>query len=360
MARRAGLLSAALFGVVAWSCGAWAEQGFYVGAGVGANFAGDADVSGAGTNADVDLSAGFGAFGTAGYAFGQGLRLEAEFGLRRNDVDSILGAAGTGEIESWSLLGNVVYDFGIDGPLTPYVGAGAGLAEVDFDNVGPIGGSTINDDDRVFALQGILGASFELDEQLQLFADYRYFKTADPDVTTAAGARLDAEYDSHTVFVGLRFRFAAPPPPAPEPQPVAEREPAPPPEPEPMVEPEPEPEPAPPPEPEVVRDFIVFFDWDKSDLRPDALAILRDAAGYAKSGGFTRIVATGHADRSGPDAYNMRLSQRRAEAVRGELMRLGVPADYITTVAKGEREPLVPTPDGVREPQNRRVEIVLN
>jgi outer membrane protein OmpA-like peptidoglycan-associated protein len=68
---------------------------------------------------------------------------------------------------------------------------------------------------------------------------------------------------------------------------------------------------------------------------------------------------TGHADRAGPDSYNMALSMRRADAVKAVLVREGVPANQIAVVARGESQPLVPTADGVREPQNRRVEIVL-
>jgi OmpA-OmpF porin, OOP family len=71
------------------------------------------------------------------------------------------------------------------------------------------------------------------------------------------------------------------------------------------------------------------------------------------------IVATGHADRSGPDNYNVRLSERRATAVKNQLVREGVPAGIIQTAGKGERENLVQTADGVREPRNRRVEIVF-
>jgi outer membrane protein OmpA-like peptidoglycan-associated protein len=72
-----------------------------------------------------------------------------------------------------------------------------------------------------------------------------------------------------------------------------------------------------------------------------------------------RIGVTGHADKSGPDAYNMALSLRRANNVKDELVRDGVPAASIVVVGRGESQPLVPTADGVREPQNRRVEIVL-
>ena len=105
--------------------------------------------------------------------------------------------------------------------------------------------------------------------------------------------------------------------------------------------------------------FLVFFDWDRSALTPEARKIIASAADEFKRTGSTRIVATGHTDLSGSPQYNLRLSERRAEAVKAELIRLGVPATVITTIGKGEEDPLVPTKDGVREAQNRRVEIVI-
>ncbi len=105
--------------------------------------------------------------------------------------------------------------------------------------------------------------------------------------------------------------------------------------------------------------YLVFFDWDRYDLTEEARRVVVAAANNALAGKIVHVQATGHADRSGPDAYNMKLSEKRAETVRDELVRLGVPASEIAIAWKGEREPLVPTPDGVREPQNRRVEIVF-
>ena len=102
-------------------------------------------------------------------------------------------------------------------------------------------------------------------------------------------------------------------------------------------------------------DFLVFFDFDSSALTGQAQGILGDAQSKAKSGASITVV--GHADRAGSADYNLGLSQRRADAVKAELVRLGVSAGAISTDAKGETEPLVPTDDGVPEPQNRRVEI---
>jgi outer membrane protein OmpA-like peptidoglycan-associated protein len=105
--------------------------------------------------------------------------------------------------------------------------------------------------------------------------------------------------------------------------------------------------------------FMVFFDWDKSDLTQRALETIQSAADAYKAKGGAQINATGHTDTSGPEGYNMALSLRRANAVKDQLIRDGVNPSDISVVGKGETQLLVPTPDGVREAQNRRVEIVL-
>jgi OOP family OmpA-OmpF porin len=103
--------------------------------------------------------------------------------------------------------------------------------------------------------------------------------------------------------------------------------------------------------------FLVFFDWDKYVVTPEGRRVVASAAEAFKTSGRATIVATGYTDLSGPPAYNYKLSERRAAAVKAELVRLGVPATSIRTIGRGENDPLVPTADGVREPQNRRVEI---
>ena len=111
--------------------------------------------------------------------------------------------------------------------------------------------------------------------------------------------------------------------------------------------------------PRPVGPFIVFFDWDKDEITPQAAAILDNAAQAYQTTGQAQVMLAGHADRSGSDAYNVGLSQRRANNVRSYLAGRGVPDGSMTTEAFGESRPLVDTADGVREPQNRRVEITF-
>lgn len=111
--------------------------------------------------------------------------------------------------------------------------------------------------------------------------------------------------------------------------------------------------------PPEVGPFLVFFDFDSAGVRADAAAILDDAAEAWRKFGIVRLQVIGHTDRSGPASYNQGLSERRAAAIRAELVQRGIPPADIVSLARGESEPLVPTGDGVREPQNRRVEITF-
>ena len=122
---------------------------------------------------------------------------------------------------------------------------------------------------------------------------------------------------------------------------------------------EPPPPPPPPPAPPPPQAFMVFFDWDSTRLSPASLNVLEQARDAFKARQGARVTATGHTDTTGTEAYNMALSLRRANAVKDALVKLGVPAAAITTVGRGEAGLLVQTGDGVREPQNRRVEITI-
>ncbi|MGE3774940.1 MAG: OmpA family protein [Gammaproteobacteria bacterium] len=124
-----------------------------------------------------------------------------------------------------------------------------------------------------------------------------------------------------------------------------------------QVEAPPPPPPAAPPPPATPENYLVFFDFDRADITDEGRAVLQNVVDDAAGQTVSRVVATGHADTSGSARYNERLSQRRADAVRAALSDLQLETGGIVTEARGETEPLVPTGDGVREPQNRRVEI---
>jgi outer membrane protein OmpA-like peptidoglycan-associated protein len=103
--------------------------------------------------------------------------------------------------------------------------------------------------------------------------------------------------------------------------------------------------------------YIVFFDWDKDNITADAAQTLDNAVSAYRNCGNAAVMVAGHADRSGSPTYNVGLSQRRATNVQAYLSARGIPGAAITTRAFGETQNRVPTPDGVRNDQNRRVEI---
>ena len=116
---------------------------------------------------------------------------------------------------------------------------------------------------------------------------------------------------------------------------------------------------APAPAVQPARSYLVFFDWDKATLTDRARQIIKEAADNSTHVQYTRIEVNGYTDTSGTPQYNMGLSIRRADAVKAELIKDGVPAAAIATQGFGETHLLVPTGAGVREPQNRRVEIIV-
>ncbi|HSE77839.1 MAG TPA: OmpA family protein [Alphaproteobacteria bacterium] len=327
-----------------------APRGFYLALGGGFNRPLNSDLNGGGLNAELSYDNGWGAVGALGYALPGGFRVEFELAYRANDTDTFGGLRASGDSTVWSGLVNVVYELSTGTSFSPYAGIGVGGARVALD-ARPIALTSVDDDDTRFAYQGLIGVAYALGPQLRLWFDYRYFATQDPEFRRSTGVQFDSEYRAHTVMAGIRYLFGPPRVP---------REAA-----APAVTP-PAAAPTPPTAaPRAVlpvslqRNFLVFFDWDRSDLSSEARQAIANAAASAKSGNVARIIATGHADRSGSVRYNQGLSERRAAAVRTELIRLGIPVAQIVIVGKGETAPLVPTADGVREPQNRRVEIVL-
>lgn len=112
------------------------------------------------------------------------------------------------------------------------------------------------------------------------------------------------------------------------------------------------------PEPKVMPGtYYVFFDFDKSNIDLSAEVLLKKVADQVSEFLPDQVYIAGHADRAGSEKYNQKLSERRAEAVSKKLMEYGVYGALIKSEAFGEKAPKVPTKDGVKEPQNRFVEI---
>lgn len=156
------------------------------------------------------------------------------------------------------------------------------------------------------------------------------------------------------------------PAPAPEPKPEPAPAPAPAPEPAPAPAPAPAPEPAPAPivapEPAPTSERVTysadaFFDFDKAVLKPEGKAKLEDLVSKLEGTDLEVIVATGHTDWTGTDAYNMKLSMRRAQAVKAFLVSKGIPESRVFTEGKGEREPVADNRTRQGRAQNRRVEV---
>jgi OmpA-OmpF porin, OOP family len=201
------------------------------------------------------------------------------------------------------------------------------------------------------AWQGIVGVSYPLAmvmPGLDLTLEYRYLGALNdqafhgrhyqPYGLNEGNVSL-SQAANHSIMLGVRYAlFQPPPPPPPAPPPVQQAAPA----------------------PEPSRTYLVFFDWDRSDLTERARQIVAEAAQASTHVQTTRLEVNGYTDLSGTAAYNQKLSVRRARAVQAELVRDGVPEGEIEIHGYGESNPLVPTAKGVREPQNRRVEIILH
>lgn len=144
------------------------------------------------------------------------------------------------------------------------------------------------------------------------------------------------------------------PAPAPEPAPAAKAE-------EPAPTPAPAPAPAPaaaaPSSEKVTFSADAFFDFDKSVLKPEGKAKLADLVSKLQGTDIEVIIATGHTDWTGTDAYNMKLSMRRAKAVKAFLVSKGIPADRVFTEGKGESQPVADNRTREGRAKNRRVEV---
>jgi OmpA-OmpF porin, OOP family len=354
-------------------------SGVYVGLGAGFNYQEDQGIGSitvpgpvlpgrpltANTSSlNVNYGTGYVLLGSIGYGLGNGLRFEAEGRYSDNGVNKITGTpnpnSSSGRSQIYGVMANALYDFDLSswgiGGFYPYVGVGAGYGwqnvALDFrSSPNPFNYyGNVNGTEGDFAAQAIAGFGVPIAAVpgLSLTVEYRYYAlignhsyngyVETPGATAATTRVTPTRFSLNTVgnqegIVGLRYAFnVAPPPPPPPPPPVV----------------------VPP-----TRSYLVFFDWDKATLTARATQIIREAADASTHVQYTRIEVDGYTDTSGTPRYNQGLSVRRAEAVAAELVHDGVPRNAISIQGFGETHLLVPTGPGVREPQNRRVEIII-
>jgi outer membrane protein OmpA-like peptidoglycan-associated protein len=293
-----------------------------------------------GGNGDIKTRVGPALQASVGYGLGNGLRLELEGFYSYNSFTgpTDAGFAAGGHEQKYGPMVNVLYDFvGLTPYVQPYIGAGAGYLWATENNlhIGTVHASNQTEGD--FAYQAIVGAALPIASApgLALTADYRFVGLTGS--RTYSGTPVNIKLDSNhnnVVMIGFRYAFGqAPPPVAPAPAVVA-------------------------PSP-VSRSYLVFFDWDKATLTDRARQIVSEAAANSTKVQYTSLEVNGYTDTSGTAQYNQGLSVRRAQAVAAELVKDGVPKSAIAIQGFGETHLLVATGPGVREPQNRRVEIII-
>lgn len=352
----------------------------------------DFDVNNGAGTVTTDTKEGYDFGGSVGYDFGA-FRLEAETSYREGDIDALaadsvglprvgpngagVAPAGSypaaGDLNILSFMANGLFDFGADDGLQGFVGGGIGVARTDVQaSANPRTPGVFDDSSTGLAWQLLAGVRAPLSDSWDAGLRYRLFTAENVDIVDTLGRANEGKVRTHSILGTLTYNFGG----APEPEPtqtcwngsvipasaVCPEKPMP-------------PKPMPtqtcwngavipatatcPAKPEACKTgpYIVFFEWDKSDITPDAATILNNAVSAYANCGTAAVMLAGHADASGAKTYNVGLSQRRNAAVRAYLSSRGIPDARISSEAFGESKLRVPTADGVRELQNRRVEV---
>jgi outer membrane protein OmpA-like peptidoglycan-associated protein len=351
------VLLAATMATLPLAASAQPVTGLYVGTGAGINFLQKENVNGivGGTSTGASLTSRLGpAFVLSlGWGFGNGLRTEVEANYRANrfNSSSFSGSTAAGGLEQkYGAMANVFYDFNFSPVVVPYVGVGVGYEAAKEQNLHVFfpGGSASATNGTVgsFAYQGIAGLGFPIlaAPGLAVTAEYRFMGLAGnrnySGSATAGGVTFPATFQStsdynHSILIGVRYNFG-------QTTTMVQTQAA-----------------TPAPAAAMARSYLVFFDWDKATLTDRARGIIKDAAVNSTKVSYTKIDVNGYTDTSGTPTYNQGLSVRRAQAVAAELVKDGVPKGAIAISGFGDTHLLVPTGPGVREPQNRRVEIII-
>lgn len=347
------------------------DKDWYIGLRGGLVFPSDRQFNANGTqlpNFATTEKHGWAAAARLGYDFGM-LRTEVDVGYHQNNLRSIdllsttpVGLSGrydnpTGRMRHWTVMANALVDVINTDGFSASVGAGAGAARINAHNVrlSQSAALLLNDNDWVFAWHALAGARLAISQSVDLAVDYRYLRPNRARFGESGGPGFNTRNDSHTVLVGLNFNFGAPRAAVVQPQAPA-----------PMVEPAPPPPPPPPPAPEMAPPpppmagpLLVFFDFDRDVVTPEARQVIAQAFEASRRTGSATLSVTGHTDRAGSNSYNQALGLQRAQSVQRELESMGIERSRITIQSQGEEQSRVDTVDGQREPQNRRVEILI-
>lgn len=300
------------------------------------------------TDSDLDANNGGGAFIKLGKELSEKWDIQAGLGYNRAGEDTNIPGA-SGHYKQTTLGIDALYMFSRD-KFRPFLLAGLGVAR---NNVDYSGIPTIEDRSKTSWLANVgLGAQYLFNDSFGLQADVRQQWSRSSAKAPGTSFDADGTISNTLVSLGGIFRFGAPaaaaPLPAPEPipEPVAAAEPAPAPAPEPA--PAPAAEPCKPQFETVTISAEKLFGFDKSKLQEGSKPILDEAAAKLKANPDVGLVmVTGYTDRIGSDAYNQKLSERRAKQVKEYLISQGVEASRLEAVGKGKADPVVSC-DGIK------------
>jgi len=385
-----------------------AAEGWYASGQIGSNWLKDATLSAGNAKLEAEYHTGYNLTGAVGYSLSNGLRPEFEIGYTKNGLDALSSATATnsqvsGNAYAVSYLANLWYDLDIGFPVKPYLGAGVGLSQVTMEDLEASGVNVVNDtNNSVFTFQVGGGLSYLLTDRLITTVGYRYQEAVDPtfEVQGVSGG-VDGEQQSHQVMAGVRYLFS----------PAKQKSIAPVPTPAVVVPKDADKDgvidtldkcPGTPAGVVVNADGCpldgdsdgdgvvdskdgcpntpagtrvlpngctkmvlnevgaqVNFVTASAELSPTAMTSLQPIAEFLKSSPDVKVRVDGHSDSVGSDAYNLKLSTRRAESVKAYLVESGAQDAQVMTRGFGETKPVAANTAESGRKQNRRVELEI-
>ena len=351
---------------------AFADDGPYIGVEAGANFHRPQGYVQGGNNVEtLHFDTGWVGGLVAGYAFPIGLRPELELNYRTNALREGLSGGGVGHDQDANgyqaaegVFANLWYDVkmpsGIFSTVHPYIGGGVGGQRFADRNLAVNGGNYNNDWATKLALQGGAGVGIDVLPHLTTSLDYRYIESQRGTIVPGFGSgQTSARYAANAAMISVRYSFGeapkeAPPPPPPPPLPP--------------------PPPPPPPPPvcnppagfkvdancHIIEQSLIIravdFEFNKAVLTVPAQQTLDGVAAALAAQPDLNVEIQGHTDSIGSAAYNMKLSQRRADSVKAYLVSKGVNGSELTARGFGKTKPIASNDTTEGRAQNRRVE----